>query len=159
MRILGINIGHDSGATLIDNGKIVAVNEERLSRIKMHHGFPYLSIEEVLSIASLQPKDISLIAVEGKYIMPQFDIGFDEKTGDWKKRFISNFGLEKFLLGSETGLSFARAALQPQVQKIKYGIEKYFFEKNLIAPLNMPTITIAMQPPHITPRCMMRELQ
>lgn len=135
MRILGINIGHDSGATLIDNGKVFAVNEERLSRIKMHHGFPYLSIEEVLSIANLQPKDINLIAVEGKYIMPQFDIGFDEKTGDWKKQFISRLGLEKFLLGTETGLSLARVALKPQVKKIKFGIEKYFNEKNFSCPI------------------------
>src|SRR3989304_6020957 len=129
MIILGINIGHDSGAALIDNGKLVAVNEERLSRIKMHHGFPYLSIEEVLSIANLQAKDIGLIAVEGKHIMPQFDIGFDEKTGDWKKQFISQLGLEKFLLGTETGLAFIRAGLKFHRRKIKNEIKKYFREK------------------------------
>lgn len=135
MRILGINIGHDSGVALIDNGKITAVNEERLSRIKMHHGFPYLSIEEVLSTANIRAKDIDLIAVEGKYIMPQFDIGFDEKTGDWKKQFITQLGLEKFLLGTENGLSAVRLGLKFQVKKIKKEIGNYFHEKNFSCPI------------------------
>src|ERR1051325_10950096 len=135
MNILGINIGHDSGASLLHNGKIIAVNEERLSRIKMHHGFPYRSIEEVLSIAGLQAKDIHLICVEGKSIMPQHDIGFDDKTSDWKKKFVSNFGLENFFLGTETGLSMARTLLKPQVAKIKNGIEKYIHEKKFNCPV------------------------
>jgi carbamoyltransferase len=129
MRILGINIGHDSGAALIDNGKIIAINEERLSRIKMHHGFPYKALDEVLSINKLSPKDIDMIVVEGKRIMPQFDIGFDEQTGDWKKAIVTKLGLDAFLLGTETGLGLVRTVLAPQVKKVKAGIEKYLDEK------------------------------
>src|SRR5687767_8365384 len=99
MKILGINIGHDSGAALIDNGKMIAINEERLSRIKMHHGFPYKAIDEVLSINGTKIQDLDIIAVEGKDIMPQFDVGFDDKEGDWKKKLVSAAGLDKFLLG------------------------------------------------------------
>lgn len=135
MKVLGINIGHDSGATLIDGNKITAVNEERLSRIKMHHGFPYQSIDEVLSISGCSPSGIDAIMVEGRNIMPQQDTGFDEVTGDWKKRFISGIRLEKFLLGSETGLSLVRTLLKPQVIKIKSGIEKYFRGKEFFCPV------------------------
>ena len=36
MNILGISTGHDSGACIVVDGKIVAaINEERLSRIKI----------------------------------------------------------------------------------------------------------------------------
>jgi len=65
MNILGINTGHDSGAALISRGKIIAaVNEERLSRQKMHHGFPFLAINEALSIAGFTFSDLDCIAVE-----------------------------------------------------------------------------------------------
>ena len=68
-KILGINVGHDSGATYIDDkGNISAINEERLSRKKMHHGFPYLAIDEVLSIQNTTIAQLTHIAVEGKKI-------------------------------------------------------------------------------------------
>ena len=38
MKILGISLGHDSGASIISNGVLkVASNEERLSRKKFFH--------------------------------------------------------------------------------------------------------------------------
>ena len=41
MKILGISAGHDSGASLVVNGELIAaINEERLSRKKLHIGFP-----------------------------------------------------------------------------------------------------------------------
>ena len=41
MKILGISIGHDSGAAIVIDGNLVAaINEERLSRNKLHVGFP-----------------------------------------------------------------------------------------------------------------------
>ena len=43
MKVLGINDGHDSGVALVSDGKIkYAINEERISRIKMDWGFPHL---------------------------------------------------------------------------------------------------------------------
>ena len=50
--LLGINIGHDAGATLLIDGTVIfAGNEERFSRIKNHVGFPFLSIAEAISAA------------------------------------------------------------------------------------------------------------
>jgi carbamoyltransferase len=126
VKILGINIGHDSGSALVMDGRISAINEERLSRKKMHHGFPFLSLAEVLAIRGADYAGLDAIAVEGKRIMPQFDVGFDEETGDWKKALVGKLKLEKFLLGTEAGLSIVRMLLAGQVRKVKREIEEHF---------------------------------
>ncbi|HLI47007.1 MAG TPA: carbamoyltransferase C-terminal domain-containing protein [Geobacterales bacterium] len=62
--VLGINDGHDCGAALIRNGKILAaVQEERLSNIKHHSGTPKLAIREVYKIAGIDPKETNAIAI------------------------------------------------------------------------------------------------
>jgi len=129
MKILGINVGHDSGATLIGEYGFTAINEERLSRVKMHHGFPYRAIDEVLIINNLSVQDIDCIAVEGKTIMPQLEVGYDDKEGDWKKRVLNYTGLESFLLGKESGLAIVRFLLALNVKTVKEGIEKYFRDR------------------------------
>ncbi|HEU0021930.1 MAG TPA: carbamoyltransferase C-terminal domain-containing protein [Dehalococcoidia bacterium] len=64
MKILGITDGDDSGAVLLNDGKIVAaVNEERLSRMKMVIGFPHQSVEEVLRLGGVDRKDIDHVAM------------------------------------------------------------------------------------------------
>ena len=50
--ILGIHDGHNSGATILQDGKIkYSISEERLTRKKNEIGYPKLSIEEVLKIS------------------------------------------------------------------------------------------------------------
>ncbi len=63
-KILGIWDGHDAGAALTDyGGKILsAVNEERLSRKKLHSGFPHLSIGACLELAHAEKEDVTDIA-------------------------------------------------------------------------------------------------
>jgi len=54
--ILGLNTGfaHDASATLIGEGRIVlAVEEERLDRVKFGRGFPRLAIERCLKTAGI----------------------------------------------------------------------------------------------------------
>ncbi len=129
-KILGINVGHDSGATYIDDkGNISAINEERLSRKKMHHGFPYLAIDEVLSIQGTTIAQLTHIAVEGKKITPQFDVGFDDVSSDWKKNIVNKLNLDGFLLGTEAGLSIVRLGLKGQVAKMHAEIKKYFTDR------------------------------
>ncbi len=63
MKILGVHNSHDSGAAIIEDGKILAaINEERLTRIKLYWGVPELSIKEVFKIAKVEPKDIDYVA-------------------------------------------------------------------------------------------------
>ena len=61
--ILGISsFYHDSAATLINDGKIVAAaQEERFTRIKHDSNYPYNSIEFVLKFANLKLHDIDKI--------------------------------------------------------------------------------------------------
>lgn len=64
MLVLGIHDGHNSGAALVKDGKIVAaINEERLNNIKNFSGPPILSIKEVYRITNISPSDTDLIAI------------------------------------------------------------------------------------------------
>lgn len=62
--ILGINCGHDSTACLIKEGNILAaVAEERLTKNKLHIGFPWLAIKEVLCLSKVSPSEIDVVVV------------------------------------------------------------------------------------------------
>jgi len=62
--ILGIWDGHDSGAGLVGNGKILfAVNEERFTRRKLEMQFPEKSIRMILQFREMSPADIREVAV------------------------------------------------------------------------------------------------
>jgi len=63
MNILGIWDGHDSGAALLQGGRLrFAVNEERLSRRKLEIAFPTRSIEASLAHTGLRPEEIDVVA-------------------------------------------------------------------------------------------------
>lgn len=65
MIILGINAYHpDSSACLLMDGKIkVAIEEERLNRIKHWSGFPKLAIKECLKSQNILSEDIDIITI------------------------------------------------------------------------------------------------
>jgi carbamoyltransferase len=64
VNILGIWDGHDSGAALLVDGRLVAaVNEERFSRRKLEVGFPSDSIAACLAMVSLRPSQVDAVAV------------------------------------------------------------------------------------------------
>jgi carbamoyltransferase len=63
MKILGIGYAHDSGACVLENGRILsAVNEERFTKIKMKGGPPLKSIREALKIAGVKAGEIDFVA-------------------------------------------------------------------------------------------------
>ena len=63
MYILGIWDGHDSGAALLEDNKIVfASNEERYTKRKLEVGFPTNSINAALRYAGIKPQDIEVVA-------------------------------------------------------------------------------------------------
>lgn len=63
MKILGVHDGHNSGAALLVDGKVVsAVCEERLTRRKNELGYPYKAINEVLDIAGVAATDLDQVA-------------------------------------------------------------------------------------------------
>ncbi len=68
MYILGLNIGHNSTAGLLKDGKIIkCVSEERFSRIKNHHGVPLKSIKWLLEETKINMEDIDLVVLDDQY--------------------------------------------------------------------------------------------
>ncbi|HAA75183.1 TPA: hypothetical protein DCE37_08700, partial [Candidatus Latescibacteria bacterium] len=64
MIVLGIHDGKDAGVALIEDGVIVyAANEERFSRNKLHFGFPFLSLQNLMSHTGIDPRDIDRVCV------------------------------------------------------------------------------------------------
>ncbi|HYM26468.1 MAG TPA: carbamoyltransferase C-terminal domain-containing protein [Vicinamibacterales bacterium] len=63
MNILGVWDGHDAGAALLADGRIVAaVNEERLTRRKLDVAFPSRSIELCLALGGVTPASLDVVA-------------------------------------------------------------------------------------------------
>lgn len=75
MFIIGIHDGHNCGASLFKNGKLlIAVNEEKITRKKNEYGFPKESILLCLKKFNLKKKDISYVAVSTKNLPPKYFI-------------------------------------------------------------------------------------
>jgi len=64
MYVIGIWDGHDSGAALLEDSRVVfAVNEERLSRRKLEIRFPQSAIEACLEFAGIGPDRVGRIGL------------------------------------------------------------------------------------------------
>lgn len=98
MRILGISsLDTDATAALYDDGALTAIAEERLSRVKMHVGFPGRAIERLLKDAGISGSDIDLVVypfmpwhVEGRRILGGFlsDLQFTLTNGcSWPEKY------------------------------------------------------------------------
>ena len=67
--ILGIHDGHNCGASISHNGKIIcSVSEERLTRKKNEVGYPQKSIEECLKIAKLDSTDLFKVVLASNFM-------------------------------------------------------------------------------------------
>lgn len=66
MNILGIKInGHDTGAALISDKRVVAIAEERLNRVKHSPNmFPRLAIDYCLNYFGLEPTGIDMVLID-----------------------------------------------------------------------------------------------
>ena len=61
--IFSFHDGHDAGAALIKDGRVLAaLQEERLRNIKQYDGTPEFSMKEVFKIAGIHPSEIDLTA-------------------------------------------------------------------------------------------------
>ncbi len=66
MRILGIHDGHNAAACLFEDGRIrMAIQEERLQRVKNYAGFPAEAINRMLAECNLKLDDIDRFAIVG----------------------------------------------------------------------------------------------
>jgi carbamoyltransferase len=81
-KILGIQIGHDSAAALIVDGRIVAdVAEERFTRVKNDCSFPLNAIQFCLDHAGIESTDLDAIAIPSRYLHPEVPVFIDIPRG------------------------------------------------------------------------------
>ncbi len=89
--VMGANIGHDSGATLVKNGKIfVSVNSERITRIKhdeANDDFPWKAMDYCLDYAGIKKDDLERIVWNGIGLPPELAI---DPNGLWASRLKEN---------------------------------------------------------------------
>lgn len=93
MRVLGFSVGHDKGAVIIEDGKvIVGITEERLSRVKhdgAHQGgiIPFNSINYCLNAMGITYKEIDSFVysttelvdtTSSEFFRKYFDIGYEK---------------------------------------------------------------------------------
>ena len=69
MNVLGLKVNyHDTGAALISKGRVVAISEERLNRVKHSLDmFPTLSIDYCLETLGIKAEDVDLIVMDQLY--------------------------------------------------------------------------------------------
>jgi len=86
MNVLGLKIAnHDTGAALIAGGKVVAISEERLNRIKHSFNiFPALSIDYCLKALNVSERDIELVVIDQTGVREKapMEKTFREATGE-----------------------------------------------------------------------------
>src|SRR5262245_32202481 len=64
MIVLGINDGHDAGACLLRDGRILLCSsEERRRNVKNFAGVPERSIAAVFERSGIDPRDVDLVAL------------------------------------------------------------------------------------------------
>ncbi|MGB8275999.1 MAG: carbamoyltransferase C-terminal domain-containing protein [Alphaproteobacteria bacterium] len=69
MNILGIHDGHNCGATLVCDGRVVAsVCEERLTRRKNEAGYPARAIEEVLRLGGVAAGELDEVVYASEFM-------------------------------------------------------------------------------------------
>ena len=75
---LGIHFGHDASVSVCSpDGIVFSLQEERVSRIKHHFGFPRQSIEIALAHCGITGRDLSVVAFSTSQPM------FPERPGTW----------------------------------------------------------------------------
>ena len=78
--ILGIHTHHESGASIVKNGEVLAaINEDRIRNIKHYEDYPTKSIEEVFRISKVNPSEIDAIAITN-VAEPRFKKKFSPHT-------------------------------------------------------------------------------
>src|SRR5665647_185949 len=100
MIILGIHSGHDSSASIIKDGKIIAdVQEERFNRIKHSNNVPLRSIDYCLKASGLKSiNDVDYISFSWKTNPKTIDSIFGLKKKESTKKKFQKVLLKHFLV-------------------------------------------------------------
>jgi len=120
MLILGISAYyHDSAACIIKDGKvIVAIEEERFTRIKHDNSFPYQAIEFCLKDQSLKFQEIDYVAYYEKPLL-KFERILETFLATWP------FSLMPFLKGMPEWLNY-KIKIEATIKKLGFKNQIFF---------------------------------
>lgn len=69
--VMGIHLGHDTSVSIVDeNGLVVSVVQERLSRIRHDYGLESITIEKALAAAEIKWEQLDSVALTCTQMMP-----------------------------------------------------------------------------------------
>lgn len=101
MIVLGIHDGHNSTASLLLDGKLVAcVSEERLTRLKNQAGYPKKAIDAVLRIADVKQDEIDLVAFGSRYSVPGDEFTTGKFISAYKRKYSVRARTRRFFLST-----------------------------------------------------------
>ena len=128
MVILGIHDGHNCGASVINDGEIVAsVCEERITRKKNDVGYPKLSIENVLEISKINANDLSYVVYASNFmhspehlknIEPWYKVGISDQERD--KSITDDYHKKIFDIRKKERIDNVVSHLNINKEKIKF---------------------------------------
>ncbi len=108
MNVLGIHYGHDSSASLVINGEIIAsAQEERFTRVKHDSSFPLNAIKYCLDVANIKSEELDILAIPRENGHPKIHHYFHLNEIQIKECFnesISKKILRKNILNDNTSL-------------------------------------------------------
>ena len=88
MNILGIHYGHDTNVSYVKDGKcLLAISEERLSRVKYDNSWPHKSIDYIIKNFDLDGGKIDFVAIVGSSKL-------EETSGGSLIKIYKKFGLK-----------------------------------------------------------------
>lgn len=123
MNVIGIHQGHDSGASIVKNGKIIhAVNEERFTRIKNDPRFPHDCIKYLSQVFDFNKLDLIAFPNASPERMTQLKREYDLNRGEkysalQYKGFCHNY---QEILKSNLDLSFHPNLKQIPVEFVEH---------------------------------------
>lgn len=147
MITLGVYEGHESGASIVKDGDLIAsVEEERINRVKKFVGFPEMAIRECMKIAGMGPGDIDNIAYGTNELLVAihtnvFRRGYLPKSilknkndfrrakvfEKYRKLLVRNSGLMK------ADLYFSKKLMERSLRNMGFGSKKMYFVDHHLA--------------------------
>jgi carbamoyltransferase len=138
MNVLGVHDGKDAGVCLTADGKpVYAANEERFSRKKLHFGFPYLSLANLLETTGIKAHEIDRVSVGFQAMVETEDYPIYDDIND-TNIFQTIFAGATRLFGPVTATrAFVKASQQALslISKNKQGLQKALADHRIIAPI------------------------
>jgi carbamoyltransferase len=129
MYVLGLHLGHDAGAALIQDGVVLAAaDEERFVGIKHYAGLPVNAAEFCLQAAGIEARQVDVVAVASDTAAPELEflLGFAPKQPGGSMRLRAATAVRKGL-----GLSQPHPPLYLEPLGIRPDAEVRFVEHHL----------------------------